>query len=86
MFVSASFALATLSALAPTAVDGHGYDTAFAADADYDAAIPTPADLLGEFARTRAARRFMPQGAILAARVDTEHWLTAGTAAVLPVL
>lgn len=28
---------------------------------------------------------FMPQGAILAARVDTEHWLTAGAGARLPV-
>jgi hypothetical protein len=28
---------------------------------------------------------FMPQGAIVAARVDAEHWLTAGTGARLPV-
>lgn len=28
---------------------------------------------------------FMPQGAILAARVDPEHWLTAGAGALLPV-
>ncbi|HEY5552576.1 MAG TPA: M14 family metallopeptidase [Opitutaceae bacterium] len=28
---------------------------------------------------------FMPQGAIVAARVDTEHWLTAGAGARLPV-
>jgi hypothetical protein len=28
---------------------------------------------------------FMPQGAILAARVDMEHWLTAGAGARLPV-
>jgi len=70
MFVSALFALATLSSLAPTAVEGHGYDTAFAADADYDAAIPTPADLLGEFARTRAA----PPEAIVRA---LERWAEA---------
>jgi hypothetical protein len=30
-------------------------------------------------------RLFMPQGAILAGRVNTEHWLTAGAAAVLPI-
>lgn len=29
---------------------------------------------------------FMPQGAILAARVDTEHWLAYGVTEVLPVL
>jgi len=29
---------------------------------------------------------FMPQGAILAARVDTEHWLTAGAGARLPLI
>ncbi len=29
---------------------------------------------------------FMPQGAILAARVDTKHWLSFGTGKVLPVL
>lgn len=29
---------------------------------------------------------FMPQGAVLATRVDTNHWLTAGCAEVLPVL
>jgi len=28
---------------------------------------------------------FMPQGAILAGRVDMEHWLTSGTGAVLPL-
>ena len=31
-------------------------------------------------------RQFMPQGAILAARADTEHWLTFGTGESLPVL
>ena len=31
-------------------------------------------------------RLFMPQGAILAARVDDEHWLTFGAGALLPVL
>ena len=31
-------------------------------------------------------RMFMPQGAMLAARVDQRHWLTAGTGPVLPVL
>ncbi len=31
-------------------------------------------------------RQFMPQGAILAARVDTEHWLTFGTDESLPLL
>jgi hypothetical protein len=31
-------------------------------------------------------RLFMPQGAILAARVDTNHWLTFGCTEVLPVL
>jgi hypothetical protein len=42
--------------------------------------------------KDEAARRdawqamFMPQGAILAARVDTEHWLTWGSPSVLPVL
>jgi hypothetical protein len=30
-------------------------------------------------------RLFMPQGAILAGRVNTEHWLTAGSGAVLPI-
>ncbi|HEX4953531.1 MAG TPA: M14 family metallopeptidase [Thermoanaerobaculia bacterium] len=30
--------------------------------------------------------RFMPQGALLAARVDTEHWLTFGVSSPLPVL
>jgi hypothetical protein len=31
-------------------------------------------------------RQFMPQGAILAARTDEEHWLTSGSGPVLPVL
>ncbi|HUG12598.1 MAG TPA: M14 family metallopeptidase [Opitutaceae bacterium] len=29
---------------------------------------------------------FMPQGAILAGRVNTEHWLTAGAGAILPIV
>lgn len=29
---------------------------------------------------------FMPQGAFLAARVDTDHWLTAGCGEMLPIL
>jgi len=28
----------------------------------------------------------MPSGALVGSRVDTEHWLTAGTGAVLPVM
>lgn len=42
--------------------------------------------------KDEAARRdawqemFMPQGAILAGRVDTEHWLAWGSPAMLPVL
>lgn len=31
-------------------------------------------------------RQFMPVGTVLAARVDEEHWLTAGCGAVLPML
>ena len=36
--------------------------------------------------RDRWQRPFMPQGAFLASRVDQEHWLTFGTAEILPVL
>lgn len=36
--------------------------------------------------RDRWQRLFMPQGAIFTARVDPEHWLTAGAASPLPVL
>ncbi len=35
--------------------------------------------------REAYAERFLPQGAILAGRVDTEHWLTVGTGATLPI-
>jgi hypothetical protein len=36
--------------------------------------------------RDRWKRLFMPQGAILAARVDTEHWLTFGADETVPLL
>jgi hypothetical protein len=36
--------------------------------------------------RDRWQRQFMPQGAILAARADTEHWLTYGSGDFLPLL
>ncbi len=35
--------------------------------------------------REAYAARFLPQGAILAGRVDTEHWLTVGAGAALPI-
>lgn len=36
--------------------------------------------------RDRWQQQFMPSGAILAARVDTEHWLTFGSTTTLPLL
>ncbi|MFQ5350234.1 MAG: peptidase, partial [Thermoanaerobaculia bacterium] len=36
--------------------------------------------------RDRWQRQFMPQGAILAARADTEHWLTYGSDESMPLL
>lgn len=35
--------------------------------------------------REAYAARFQPQGVILAGRVDTEHWLTVGSGAALPI-
>jgi hypothetical protein len=51
---------------------------------------PGETDLLdldkAELERREAyAARFQPQGAILAGRVDTEHWLTVGSGASLPL-
>jgi len=36
--------------------------------------------------RDKWQRQFMPPGTIVAARVDDEHWLTAGCAEYLPIL
>jgi hypothetical protein len=52
-----------------------------------------PWDGAGELPEAEARKRidswqsmFMPSGAIVATRVDTAHWLAAGTGEVLPVL
>jgi hypothetical protein len=51
--------------------------------ADDDLARPSTEELER---RDRWQRQFMPQGAILATRADTEHWLTFGTDETMPLL
>ena len=53
----------------------------------WDVASPDAAVSVEELQRRDAwNRQFMPQGAIVAARVDPESWLTAGEESPLPVL
>ncbi len=55
--------------------------------------FPWPEAVAGENAKEDTLKKrdawnklFMPQGAVLAARIDIKHWLTFGTTEMLPVL
>jgi hypothetical protein len=77
-------AAATVATPSPSVLWSHQAPT--------EVAFPWPADRPARPAKEELERRdawqqqFMPSGAILAGRVDTNHWLTFGSSTVLPLL